>query len=135
MCFFPVRPGDEWLVECEEDPEIGIMLRADVGPNPNLPPETGWKFLSLEHQSDQVKFVEDPDLKCIAASPNCAIKISLPGQAASVLKECAGLYKASRFTSMGRQVGICFSAVTIITFVSFKRFMRWRRGAPTTTSW
>ena len=101
------RPGDEWLVECEDDPEIGIMLRADVGPDPSLPPLNGWKFLKYD-QSDQLKFVEDVDLTCsaTAALPSCVPKVRFSGTAIETLVGCAGDFKATGLTSMGRQVQI-----------------------------
>ena len=100
-----IRPGDEWLVECEGDPEIGIMLRADVGPDPSLPPLNGWKFLKYD-QSDQLKFVEDVDLTCsaTAASQSCVPKVNFSGLAIEALVGFAGDFKATGLTSMGRQV-------------------------------
>ena len=137
---FP-RPGDEWLVECEGDPEIGIIFRADVGPNPNLPPETGWEFLTYDHQSDQVRFVKDPDLKCSALPPKsstCMVNISFSGEAslASGLQECAGLYTPTKTMSMGRQVETCLFSPSSNTIQSYHRFTRWGKGGrQSASSW
>ena len=113
------RPGDEWLVECEADPEIGIIFRADVGPNPNLPPETGWEFLTYDQQSYKVRFVKDPDLKCSALPPKsstCMVNISFSGEASSAsgLQECAGLYTPTKTMSMGRRVETCLFSPGIL---------------------
>ena len=100
-----IRPEDEWLVECEDDPEIGIMLRADVGAEPRLPPLNGWKFLKYD-QSDQLKYTEDVSLTCSipGALPSCTLKVSLSGLAKEALGHCEGSYKTTGLTSMGRQV-------------------------------
>ena len=100
-----IRPGDEWLVECEDDPEIGIMLRADVGPEPSRPPLNGWKFLKYD-QSDRLKYVEDVNLTCRVptALSSCTPEVSLYGQAKKAQRFCKGHYKTTGLTSMGRQV-------------------------------
>ena len=81
------------------------MLRADVGPEPGLPPLNGWKFLQYD-QSDRLKYLEDVNLTCRApaASPSCTLKVSLSGLAKEALGRCEGSYKTTRLTSMGRQV-------------------------------
>ena len=81
------------------------MLRADVGPEPSLPPLNGWKFLQYD-QSDQLKYTEDVNLTCCApaASPSCTLKVSLSGLAKEALGCCEGSYKTTGLTSMGRQV-------------------------------
>ena len=98
-----IRPGDEWLVVCE-DPEIGIMLRADVGAELSLPPLNGWKFLIYDYSS--LKYVEDLNLTCRVplALPSCTLKVSLYGQAEKAQGFCNGHYKTTGLTSMGRQV-------------------------------
>ena len=85
------------------------MLRADVGPEPSLPPLNGWKFLKYD-ESDQLKYVEDVNLMCHVppASPTCTLKISLYGQAEKGQGLCKGSYKITGLTSMGRQVNNCF---------------------------
>ena len=88
------------------------MFRADVGPEPSLPPLNGWRFLKY-NQSDQLKYVEDVNLTCCVppASPTCTLKISLYGQAEKGQGLCKGSYKTTGLTSMGRQVNNCFQVM------------------------
>ena len=94
-----IRSGDLWLVRQKGS---CASLGASVGPNPFLPPSTGWMFYKSGN------FEEDPSLTCSlpSTSPPCCLTVTLSGAAKKAHGDCEGEYKSTGLISMGRPVKI-----------------------------
>ena len=100
---FSTRSNGEWVVDQALVQSTYRALKANVGPDPLLPPTTGWLFMNLDTED----FEEDQSLTCgspLASSPPCCLTIHLTGPAKDAVGQCEGVYHSTELMSMGRKV-------------------------------
>ena len=103
---------DEWLVGRKG---CGIALMASVGPVPNQPPTTGWKFYNdCEYEAD-----EGLTCRVFASSLPCCLTVSLSGAAKEAQAKCEGEYKSTGLVSKGRPVITISSHLYVVNLSLF----------------